>query len=95
MLERKLGLKNAAIVLKAMEKDPIHFDFIKGKVSQAELADLTTLYCPAGLAAYLDTFSFRAGIWMVLIINHHEWIDVVLVDPYNLSENWITSATVD
>ena len=87
-LERKLGLENARKVLKAFSKDPQHFGFIK--VSEEELAELISLYYPPRMANYRDVFSFRAGIWMVVIIVR-DYIAVNLINPYDVNQNFHTS----
>ena len=88
-LERKLGLENARKVLKAFSKDTDHFGFIK--VSEKELAELVSLYNPTGMEMLQDVFSFRAGAWMVVIIVQSGYVEVSLINPYDVNENFHTS----
>ena len=88
-LEKKLGSINAKRVLKALEKDPQHFGFIS--VSENELAELTSLYNPHKMAIRRDVFSFRAGGWMIVIVVHDSYVDVTIMNPYDLEERFSSS----
>ncbi len=88
-MERKLGLENARKVLKAFSKDTLHFGFIK--VSETELAGLISLYNPNKMACYRDVFSFRAGMWVIIILVDAEYVDVSLINPYDANMNIHTS----
>ena len=88
-IERKLGLENARKVLKAFSKNTQHFGFIK--VSETELAELISLYNPPKMANRRDVFCFRDGIWMVVIVVQDGYVEVSLINPYDVNENFHTS----
>ena len=80
---KKLGLENARRVLKAFSKDEQHFGFIK--ISEEELADLESLYSPPRMAlGHRDVFSFRAWCWMIIIVVHEGFVEVTIVNPYDI-----------
>ena len=87
---KRLGIENARKVLKAFSKDDQHFGFIK--VSEDELADLTSLYSPSKMAlGSRDVFSFRAGCWMIVIVVHEDFVEVTIINPYDFQESFTTS----
>ena len=88
--EQKLGIENARKVLKAISKDKQHFGFIK--ISEEELADLTSLYSPTNMAlGPRDVFSFRAGVWMIVIVVNKDFVEVSILNPYALQEEIVTT----
>ena len=88
--EKKLGIENARKVLKAISKDKQHFGFIK--ISEEELADLTSLYSPTHMAlGPRDVFSFRAGGWMIVIVVNKELVEVTIINPYAIHEGSATT----
>ncbi len=89
MYQRKLGEEKAERILKAFQKDEQHFGFIK--VEKAELSELKNIENLGTMTLYRDVFVFRAGIWVVLILVHAEWIDINLINPYDLNEHYNTS----
>ncbi len=90
MMARKLGDKNALMVIHAFEKNPKHFGFIKTTVK--DLSELISLYSPPSMPYHSDVFSFRAGVWMVIIVSHGDWIEVTLANPYDLNEHYTVSS---
>lgn len=87
-MERRLGTKNAQKVLKAFEENERQFGFIK--ISEEELADLRSLYTPSGMAVYRNVFSFRAGIWVVMIVDEKDYISVHLINAHDPDEVYTT-----
>ena len=90
MFEKKLGVELAQKVLKAFEKDPQHFGFIK--ISAEELAELVNLYSPASMPLHRDVYSFRAGVWVVMIVVHdRDWVEVTILNPYDVTDHHTTT----
>ena len=87
--EKKLGYENAKKVLKAFEKDSQHFGFLN--VSEKELAELTSMRNPQMMNNRRDVFSFRAGCWVILIVVIDYYIEVSIVNPYDLDEHFTIS----
>ena len=85
MMEKKLGKERAEKVINAMKSDKDHFGFIK--ITTEELADLKSLYIPHGMNYMTNTFCFRAGMWVVMIVDQKSYIMVHLInraDPDDL-----------
>lgn len=93
MLQKKLGLEKAELVLKAFGANQQHFGFIKVKTE--ELAELPSLYSPNAMPLHRDVYSFRAGAWMVVIVTHEDWVEVTLLNPYDADEHYTTSAVAE
>ena len=89
MIVRKLGKETAKKVLHAMARDPQHFSFIK--ITENELADLASLYSPTNMPLYYNVYSFRAGVWVVMITDHREWVEVTIINPYDLQDHYTVS----
>ena len=89
MMNRKLGNEKAKMVMKALESDDQHFGFIKTK--EEDLAELTSVTVLPNMQYRSDVYTFRAGIWMVIIITHTDWVEVTLVNPYDVTDHFTTS----
>ena len=86
MIGRKLGTEKAKIVLEAMSKDSQHFGFIK--ITEDELANLESLYSPNRMPFHSNVYSFRAGIWVVIIlIQANDWVEITILNPYDVNDN--------
>ena len=79
MMEKKLGKERAEKVINAMKSDKDHFGFIK--ITTEELADLKSLYIPHGMNYMTNTFCFRAGMWVVMIVDQKSYIMLHLINP--------------
>ena len=87
---RKLGSNKAALVMKVFCENKQHFGFIK--IEPEELAELTTLPSPSRMPLHQDVYSFRAGSWMIIIVDHNEYLQVTILNPYYPdSDNFTTS----
>lgn len=83
--EKRLGIENARKVLKAFANDAEHFGFIR--ITEDELADLASLYRPFQMVQRRrDLFSFCAGTWMVVIVVQDGYVEVSLINPYDVNE---------
>ena len=89
MMTRKLGKENAKKVMKALASDEQHFGFIKAK--EEDLAELTSVTVLPNMQYRSDVFTFRAGIWMVIVITHKDWVEVTLVNPYDVTDHFTVS----
>ena len=81
--KRKLGMENAKKVLRAMQQDPKNFGFIK--IELEELASLEAPYTPSKMGSQRNVFNFLAGIWMILIIVNPSYVEVTLLNPYDIN----------
>lgn len=89
MFQRKLGEKKAKQVLDILSsaENSKKFGFIK--ITKEELAELVSLYSPIGMPLHQDVFTFRAGVWMVVIVSRGEYVEVTLLNPYDPQEHFI------
>ena len=85
-MNKKLGAKKAQKVLMAFAANPQHFGFIK--ITEKELAELESLYSPPWMNHYTDVFSFRAGMWVVMIVDHSNYLEFYLINPYDPKEQF-------
>ena len=85
MLQKKLGIEIAEKVLKIFADNPKHFGFIK--IKKEELAEIENIYSPLAMPLCRDVYTFRAGIWVVMIIVK-DWIEVTLLNPYDPNEHY-------
>lgn len=90
MFQRKLGNEKAEMVLRAFAANQQHFGFIK--VKKEKLAELTTPFIPSSMPAYEDVYTFRAGIWLVVIVSRTGWVEVTLMNPYDVNEHFTVTA---
>lgn len=85
MLRKKLGEERARKVMAAIQKDEDNFGFIK--ITIDELKELEALYIPHQMSYRSDVFSFRAGAWVVMIIDHNYYIEIWLINPYDSTDS--------
>ena len=90
MIQRKLGGEKADMVLRAFAANQQHFGFIK--IKKEELAELTTPFSPGRMPLHLDVYTFRAGIWLVVIVSHTDYIEVTSMNPYDANEHFTVIA---
>ena len=90
MFQRKLGNEKAEMVLRAFAANQQHFGFIK--VKKEELAELTTPFSPSSMPLHQDVYTFRAGVWLVVIVSHTGWVEVTLMNPYDVNEHFTVIA---
>ena len=79
---RTLGMENAKKVLRAMQQDPKNFGFVK--ISLEELASIEAPYTPSKMGSRRNIYNFLAGNWMILIIVNSSYVEVTLLNPYDI-----------
>ena len=92
-LSKKLGSKNAKLVLKAFESPEYaqHFGFLKENLEH--LANLPEVPRSALQAYSTETryYNMIAGCWMIMIGVSSAWIEITIFNPRDLKDDPFTA----
>ena len=84
---KELGKENAEKVIRAMQRDPNHFGFIK--TTAEKLAELKGPMIVTRELPERNKYFFCAGGWVIMIIDHKEYVEVQLHNPYDPTDEVI------